>query len=147
MPIRLIGPAHLGLRQPGRKREDHRDYGLLAQAAIALRLRHIFVVLPYTNIVQQSVDVYRKALVLPGENPEKIVAAHHHQAEFKSADLRFLTTLWDAPIIVTTAVQFFETLGVCPSIRNSRALTTITGSNGVHHPQHVTHKMISRTDS
>jgi CRISPR-associated endonuclease/helicase Cas3 len=83
----------------------------LLQAAIALKLRHIFVVLPYTNIVQQSVDVYRKALVLPRENPEKIVAAHHHQAEFKSADLRFLATLWDAPIIVTTAVQFFETLG------------------------------------
>src|SRR6185437_12366300 len=69
----------------------------LLQAAIACGLRHIFVVLPYTNIVQQSVDVYRKALVLPGEDPEKIVAAHHHQAEFKSADLRFLTTLWDAP--------------------------------------------------
>ncbi len=83
----------------------------LLQTAHELGLRHIFVVLPYTNIVQQSVDVYRKALVLSGEDPEKIVAAHHHQAEFKSADLRFLTTLWDAPIIVTTAVQFFETLG------------------------------------
>ena len=62
----------------------------LLQAAIALGLRHIFVVLPYTNIVQKLVDVYRKAIVLAGENPEKIVAAHHHQAEFKSADLRFL---------------------------------------------------------
>jgi CRISPR-associated endonuclease/helicase Cas3 len=96
----------------------------LLQAAISLGLRHIFVVLPYTNIVQQSVDVYRKALVLPGEDPAKIVAAHHHQAEFKSADLRFLTTLWDAPIIVTTAVQFFETLGAnqTPSLRKLHQL-------------------------
>lgn len=51
-------------------------------------LRHIFVVLPYTNIIKQSVDVYRKALVLPGENPEEIVAELHHQADFSDEDLR-----------------------------------------------------------
>src|SRR6202041_3441260 len=51
----------------------------LLQAAIALNLRHIFVVLPYTNLIKQSVEVYREALTLPGEDPEKIVAAHHHQ--------------------------------------------------------------------
>ncbi len=99
----------------------------LLQAAINLGLRHIFVVLPYTNIVQQSVDVYRKALVLPGEDPEKIIAAHHHQVEFKSADLRFLTTLWDSPIIVTTAVQFFETLGTNQTPR-LRKLHQLPGS-------------------
>src|ERR1022692_2220914 len=99
----------------------------LLKAAIALGLRHVFVVLPYTNIVQQSVDVYRAALVLPGEDPEKIVAAHHHQAEFRSADLRFLTTLWDSPIIVTTAVQFFETLGANQTPR-LRKLHQLPGS-------------------
>jgi CRISPR-associated endonuclease/helicase Cas3 len=99
----------------------------LLQAAIKLRLRHIFVVLPYTNIVQQSVDVYRKALVLPGEDPERIVAAHHHYAEFRNPDLRFLTTLWDAPVIVTTAVQFFETLGANQTPR-LRKLHQLPGS-------------------
>ena len=99
----------------------------LLQTAIELGLRHIFIVLPYTNIVQQSVDVYRKAIVLPDENPEKIVAANHHQAEFKSADLRFLTTLWEAPIIVTTAVQFFETLGANQTPR-LRKLHQLPGS-------------------
>lgn len=99
----------------------------LLQAAMALELRHIFVVLPYVNIVQQSVDVYRKALVLPGEDPEKIVAAHHHQAEFSSPDLRFLATLWDAPIVVTTAVQFFETLGANQTVR-LRKLHQLPGS-------------------
>jgi CRISPR-associated endonuclease/helicase Cas3 len=99
----------------------------LLQAAIALGLRHIFVVLPYTNIVQQSVDVYRKALVLPGEDAQKVVAAHHHLAEFGSPDLRFLTTLWDAPIIVTTAVQFFETLGANQTPR-LRKLHQLPGS-------------------
>lgn len=73
-------------------------------------LRHVFVVLPYTNIIRQSIKVYRDALVLPGESPEEIVAEHHHQADFASDQLRDLATLWRAPIIVTTAVQFFETL-------------------------------------
>jgi CRISPR-associated endonuclease/helicase Cas3 len=82
----------------------------LLNVAAARNLRHIIVVLPYTNIIRQSVEVYRKALCLEGENPEEIVAEHHHQADFKSLDTRYLTTLWQAPIIVTTAVQFFETL-------------------------------------
>lgn len=72
--------------------------------------RRIFVILPYTSIIQQSVDVYRKALVLPGEDPETIVAELHCRADFQNADTRYLTALWRAPIVVTTAVAFFETL-------------------------------------
>lgn len=83
----------------------------LLQAAIRKNLRHIIVVLPFTNIITQSVQVYRKALVLDGEDPETIVVEHDHQADFSSFEARELATLWNAPIIVTTAVQFFETLG------------------------------------
>ena len=82
----------------------------LLKAAHDKGLRRIFVVLPYTNIINQSVDVYRKALVLDGEGREEIVAAHHHRAEFTSPDARQFTALWQAPIVVTTAVQFFETI-------------------------------------
>lgn len=83
----------------------------LLRVAAERNLRHIIVVLPYTNIITQSVEVYRKALVLEGERPEDIVAEHHHRADFDYLELRQLATLWKAPIIVTTAVQFFETLG------------------------------------
>lgn len=82
----------------------------LLKAAIDNNLRHIIVVLPYTNIIKQAVDVYRKALVLSGEDADEIVAEHHNQAEFEDIETRQLTTLWRAPIIVTTAVQFFETI-------------------------------------
>ena len=78
--------------------------------AIEKDARHIFVVLPYTNIITQSVEIYREALVLPGENPEEVVAEVHSKADFQSNDTRYLNTLWKAPIIVTTAVAFFETL-------------------------------------
>lgn len=96
----------------------------LLQAAIALKLRHIFVVLPFTNIVNQSVKVYRKALALPDENPAAVVAAHHHAMEFETPTLRALTTTWTSPIIVTTAVQFFETLAASatPRLRKLHAL-------------------------
>lgn len=82
---------------------------LLAQAE-KRGLRRIFVVLPFTNIIKQSVDIYRKTLVLPGENAEEVVVELHHRADFESKDARHLTALWRAPIIVTTAVTFFETL-------------------------------------
>ncbi|MHC1781280.1 MAG: CRISPR-associated endonuclease Cas3'' [Anaerolineaceae bacterium] len=82
---------------------------LLAQAK-KRGLRRIFVVLPFTNIIRQSVETYRNAMVFPDENGEEVVAELHHRAEFESEDTRHLTALWRAPIVVTTAVAFFETL-------------------------------------
>lgn len=82
----------------------------LLRVANENNLRRIFVVLPYTNIITQSVDVYRNCLTIDGENPEYVVAAHHHRAEFSDLHSRSLTYLWESPIVVTTAVQFFETL-------------------------------------
>jgi len=82
----------------------------LLRVAEANKLRRIFVILPFTNIIRQSVKVYRKALVLPGEPPEEVVAEIHHRADFKDKESRQLTALWNAPVVVTTAVAFFETL-------------------------------------
>lgn len=73
-------------------------------------LRRIIVVLPYTSIIQQSVGVYRKSVVLPGEDPTKVVAEVHSKVDFDDYDTRYLTMLWRAPIIVTTSVAFFETI-------------------------------------
>lgn len=73
-------------------------------------LRRVFVVLPFTNIIRQSAETYRKALVLPGENPADIVAEVHHLADFEDEDARDYAVRWNAPIVVTTAVAFFETL-------------------------------------
>ena len=85
----------------------------LLNVAAARKLRRVFVVLPYTNIIDQSVRVYRKSLVRAYEAPDRVVAAHHHRAEFGSLATRHLTYLWNNPVVVTTAVQFFETLAAC----------------------------------
>ena len=82
----------------------------LLEQACKRNARRIFAVLPYTSIIRQSVDIYRKALVLPGETPEDVVAELHSRADFEDIETRYLTALWRAPIVVTTAVAFFETL-------------------------------------
>jgi len=74
------------------------------------KARRIIVVLPFTNIIKQSVQVYREALTLQGENPTEVVSEIHHLADFENEDVRNLSVQWKAPVIVTTAVAFFETL-------------------------------------
>lgn len=71
--------------------------------------RRLFVVAPFTAILSQTARTLRKALLLPGEDPGAI-AEHHHRADFDKPASRDLSVLWSAPVVLTTAVQFFETL-------------------------------------
>lgn len=80
------------------------------RVSIDRKLDRIFVVLPFTNLVEQTVSRLRAALVLPGEEAERVVIAHHHRADFSKVDSRALAQTWRAPIVVTTAVQFFESM-------------------------------------
>lgn len=76
-------------------------------------LRRLIVVAPYTNILRQTAKRLREALALPGENPDRVVLEHHHRADFEQQSDRELAVLWRAPVILTTAVSFFETLAAC----------------------------------
>jgi CRISPR-associated endonuclease/helicase Cas3 len=82
----------------------------LLRRAIKDGLRHLIIVAPYTNIISQTAKVLRRALTPSGESPEEVVAEHHHRADFSRRADRELAILWRAPVILTTAVQFFETL-------------------------------------
>lgn len=99
----------------------------LLRAAAAKKLRRVFVVLPFTNIIDQSVDVYRRSLVSADETAEDVIVAHHHKAEFDDPAARQYSFLWHAPVVVTTAVQFFETLASC-SPASIRKLHQVPGS-------------------
>lgn len=69
------------------------------------RLRRVIYVVPYTSIIEQNAQVFRE--IIGGEN----VLEHHANVENEDNEaLRLATENWDAPIIVTTAVQFFESL-------------------------------------
>jgi len=82
----------------------------LLRCAIRDGSSRIFVVAPFSNIIDQTVKVLRKAIVLEDEDAASVVVAHHHKAEFSNKDMRQYAASWQAPIVVTTAVQFFETL-------------------------------------
>jgi len=84
--------------------------GHLLAMAQKLNLRRLFVIAPFTNLIDQTVADLREVLILPGEDPEEVVAACHHRVEFDDPLLMRYSTDWKAPIIVTTAVTFFETL-------------------------------------
>ena len=92
----------------------------LLKLAIRDELRRIIIVAPYTNILIQTAKTLRKALVLPDESQiaDQVIVEQHHRADFTNRSARSLASLWNAPIVLTTAVSFFETL----SSRNPGAL-------------------------
>ena len=80
--------------------------------------RRIIYVIPFTSIIRQNADVFREAFAaLSNELGREIILEHHSKFEPKPStedneqDLhRLASENWDAPIIVTTNVQFFESL-------------------------------------
>lgn len=89
-------------------------------ASLAFALRHarthglqrIIYVIPYTSIIEQTAKTFRE--ILGAEN----VLEHHSgvlydiekEADSNSTALASAMENWDMPVVVTTAVQFFESL-------------------------------------
>ncbi|WP_375507604.1 CRISPR-associated endonuclease Cas3'' [uncultured Caballeronia sp.] len=99
--------------------------------AIAHGLDRVIFVIPFTSIVEQNAAVFKKAF---GDLGDAAVLEHHSafvptpgKNPEAAAKLRVVMDNWDAPIIVTTSVQFFESLySSKPS--QCRKLHNITGS-------------------
>ena len=92
------------------------------RSGMAFALRHalmhgldrVIVAIPYTSIIEQSVDVYggifgaesvleHHSAVTPHDDPSDPLSYHEVWARLASQN-------WDAPIVVTTTVQLFESL-------------------------------------
>lgn len=91
------------------------------------KLRRLIIIAPFTNILTQTAERLRRALVLPGEEADRVIVEHHHRADFPHRDDRGLAVLWDAPVVLTTAVAFFETLASCDPA-SLRKLHAVPGS-------------------
>lgn len=67
---------------------------------------HVIYIIPYTSILEQTAEIFRG--IFGDEN----VIEHHSNLDPDKEDSRsrLATENWDAPIIVTTNVQFFESL-------------------------------------
>lgn len=97
----------------------------LSSMAFALRhaLKHghrrIIYVIPYTSIIEQTAQILGKYF-----GAENVVEHHSNLApQRESPRSQLATENWDAPVIVTTNVQFFESLydaksGRCRKLHN-----------------------------
>ncbi len=74
--------------------------------AVKHHLERIIYVIPYTSIIEQNADVFRSVL------GQEQVVEHHSSLDDSDSDprSRLAAENWDAPVIVTTSVQFFESL-------------------------------------
>mgnify|MGYP001012683729 CR=1 FL=1 len=87
--------------------------------------RRIIYVIPYTSIIEQTADQLREIF---GD----VVVEHHSnldtaEPDGETARSRLACENWDAPLIVTTNVQFFESLFASRTSR-CRKLHNIAGS-------------------
>jgi CRISPR-associated endonuclease/helicase Cas3 len=87
----------------------------------------VIYAIPYTSIIEQTADVFRGALAKLAE----AVVEHHSQAETEptneTARSRLACENWDAPLVVTTNVQLFESLFATRTSR-CRKLHNLVGS-------------------
>ncbi len=103
--------------------------------AVLHGLRRVIYVAPYTSIIEQTAQVFRTAL-----GCDKDVLEHHGNFDWQAAEdrdgeadrdgvkkLQRAAENWEAPVVVTTAVQFFESLFAARTSR-CRKLHNIAGS-------------------
>lgn len=100
--------------------------------AVKHQMRRVIYVIPFTSIIEQNANVFREVFK---ELSDDVVLEHHSAFDDAKLDsreetkdkLRLAMENWDAPVIVTTAVQFFESL-FADRPSKCRKLHNITGS-------------------
>lgn len=84
--------------------------------------RRVIYVIPYTSIIEQTANIFRAIF------PDAVVEHHSNlDPDKETVKSRLATENWDAPIIVTTNVQFFESLFAAKTSR-CRKLHNIVNS-------------------
>lgn len=95
------------------------------QHAVENQMDHVIYVIPYTSIIEQNAEVFRR--ILGDQN----VLENHYNVDYESSEelkpMQLASENWDKPVVVTTNVQFFESLFANKSSR-CRKLHNIANS-------------------
>jgi len=128
----LLSPGLFSLTVPTGGGKTLTSMAFALDHAIEHQLRRVIYVIPFTSIIEQNAKVFRDVFKELGDD----IVLEHHSAfddeKFKSRDetkdkLRLAMENWDTPVVVTTAVQFFESL-FSDRTSKCRKLHNITGS-------------------
>ena len=88
-------------------------------------IRRIIYAIPYTSIIEQTADIFRDVFK---ECPDAIIEHHSNlETDKETSKSRLAAENWDAPLIVTTNVQLFESLFASKTSR-CRKLHNLVGS-------------------
>lgn len=101
----VLNPGLFSLTVPTGGGKTLSGMAFALQHAIQHKKQRIIYVIPYTSIIEQTAGIFCEIF---GDN----VVEHHANLDPDKEDTRsrLATENWDAPIIVTTNVQFFESL-------------------------------------
>lgn len=101
------------------------------------RTPRIVYVLPFLSIIDQNATIIEKALGIKGNSQSSMMITHHHLAKlvyedekkesFSTAKSQLLIEGWNSEVVVTTFVQFLETL-IGSRASSLRKLHNLVGS-------------------
>lgn len=105
-------------------------------------LSRVIYVIPYTSIIEQTAEVFRS--VFASIEPMPVIEHHSNlEVEHETARSRIAAENWDAPVVVTTNVQFFESLYAakpsrCRKLHNIANSVVILDEAQLLPPEHLT---------
>ena len=104
-----LKPGFFSLKVPTGGGKTLSSLAFALDHALIHDLRRVVMAIPFTSIIEQTADVYRSAL---GQFAEAGLVEHHTnlQPKHDTRSNQFGAENWDAPLVVTTNVQLFESL-------------------------------------
>lgn len=101
-----LAPGFFSLTVPTGGGKTLASMGFALEHAIKYNKKRVIVAIPYTSIIEQTAEIFKSVF-----GDDQVVEHHSNlDPEKENSKNRIACENWDAPIIVTTNVQLFESL-------------------------------------
>jgi CRISPR-associated endonuclease/helicase Cas3 len=104
-----LGPGLFSLNVPTGGGKTFSSLAFALEHGVAHGMRRVVMAIPFTSIIEQTAEVYRGAL---GPLAALGLVEHHSSLDpaRQTRQHQMATENWDAPVVVTTNVQLYESL-------------------------------------